>query len=174
VKKKSGSSSTPALPQARPIDVALAVTDTGTGLGLSMVYAAVNDRRAQKIGEGEEVILVVEDESSVRSLVITVLRRAGYRVLSATTGEEAIQLAAGHDGPIHLLLTDMSMPGMRGDQLAQRLSDTRPNLKLLLMSGDADASVAESSELAARTPFLPKPFTPATLTRSVRAALDAQ
>jgi CheY-like chemotaxis protein len=135
---------------------------------------AVEDRPAQKIGGGNEVILVVEDESSVRSLVITVLGRAGYRILSATTGDEAIQLAAKHDGPIHLLLTDISMPGMRGDQLAQRLSDTRPNLKLLLMSGNTDALVAASSELAARTPFLPKPFTPATLTRSVRAALDSQ
>ncbi|HJZ98296.1 MAG TPA: response regulator [Candidatus Solibacter sp.] len=133
----------------------------------------VEDRPAQKIGEGNEVILVVEDESSVRSLVITVLRRARYRILSATTGDEAIQLAAEHDGPIHLLLTDMSMPGMRGDQLAQRLSDTRPNLKLLIMSGNADALVAASSELAARTPFLPKPFTPAALTGSVRAALDS-
>ena len=135
---------------------------------------AVEERAAQKPGAGKETILVVEDEPSVRGFVITVLRRAGYHILSAPTGDEAIQLAGHYEGEIHLLLTDMSLPGMRGDQLAQRLAVARPNLKMLLMSGNADASVGTTPELTVRTPFLPKPFTPSTLARTVRATLDGQ
>ncbi len=119
---------------------------------------------------GRETVLVAEDEEAVRELAVESLQRHGYQVISAPSGEAALQVAAAHDGVIHLLLTDVVMPGMKGPELARRLRALRPGLRVLLMSGyAADVVTADDLKDAA---MVPKPFSPASLTRAVRNALD--
>ncbi len=119
---------------------------------------------------GSETILVAEDEPQIRQLVERVLSLLGYVVLAGGDGHEVIALAGAHSGPIHLLLTDMVMPGMGGGELARRISEQRPETRLLLMSGYSEELVAAEYGGA---PFLGKPFTPAELAEAVRRALDA-
>jgi len=102
-----------------------------------------------------------------------VLERAGYRVLVAAGGAEALALAERNDGPIHLLLTDVVMPEMTGRELARRLTSLRPGLRVLYMSGYADEAVAQHGVLDPGTAFLQKPFTPEALAKKVRGVLDA-
>src|SRR5881396_2639989 len=109
---------------------------------------------------GSETILLVEDEHLVRLLARKVLERAGYRVLVAAGGAEALELAERYAGPIHLLLTDVVMPGMNGRALMRRLAPLRPDLRVLYMSGYADEAVAQHGVLDPGTAFLQKPFTP--------------
>jgi signal transduction histidine kinase/ActR/RegA family two-component response regulator len=119
---------------------------------------------------GRETVLVAEDEEAVREFAVESLQRHGYQVISAASGEAALQLAGTHDGAIHLLLTDVVMPGMTGPELARRLRASRPGLRVLLMSGyAADVVTADDLQDAA---MVPKPFSPASLTRAVRNALD--
>jgi signal transduction histidine kinase/CheY-like chemotaxis protein len=117
-----------------------------------------------------ETILLAEDEEGVRRLALEALERRGYHVLTAATGEEALQRADAHDGTIHMLITDVVMPGMKGPELADRLRRMRPGIRVLLISGYA-ADVVTPSDLKEAT-LLSKPFSPATLVRAVRAALD--
>ena len=116
---------------------------------------------------GTETVLVVEDEDEVRALIHAVLADYGYRVLSAGRPGEALELAARHPGPIHLLVTDMVMPGMGGAALARKLLGERPETAILFMSGYTDDTRSDGP------PFLQKPFTPETIARTVRSALDA-
>jgi len=132
--------------------------------------SVAEDRRPARPAGGKETILVVEDEAAVRGLIRTVLMRAGYEVLVANDGDEAVRLSESHTCHIHLLLTDMVMPGTRGDDLARRLAASRPNLHVLLMSGYTDQTVGE---LAAEVAFLQKPFTPSALAQAVRRALES-
>ena len=115
-------------------------------------------------------ILVAEDEEGVRLLALETLRRRGYRVLSASSGEEAVQIASAFDGTIHLLLSDVVMPGMKGPELAERLRAMRPGIRVLLMSGYA-TDVVTATHLKDTT-LLSKPFSPAVLTKAVKAVLD--
>jgi len=101
-----------------------------------------------------------------------VLERAGYRVLVAAGGAEALDLAERYAGPIHLLLTDVVMPGMNGRELMRRLAPLRPDLRVLYMSGYADEAVAQHGVLDPGTAFLQKPFTPGGLADKVRRVLD--
>jgi two-component system cell cycle sensor histidine kinase/response regulator CckA len=87
---------------------------------------------------GAETILVVDDQAPVRSVVREILQPTGYIVLEAGSGEEAVRICAGQEGPMHLLLTDVMMPGMSGPQLAQRLARLRPEMRVLYMSGYSD------------------------------------
>ena len=119
---------------------------------------------------GRETVLVVEDEEAVRAFAVESLRRHGYQVLSASSGEEALSVAGAYDGAIDLLLTDVVMPGMKGPELAQRLRALRPGLRVLLMSGYA-ADVVTSGDLKDAA-LVAKPFSPASLSRTVRNALD--
>ena len=119
---------------------------------------------------GRETILVAEDEPQLRRLVERVLTQLGYVVLVGADGGEAIDLANAHEGPVHLLLTDMVMPGMGGGELARRVRERRLETRLLLMSGYSEELVAAEYGGA---PFLSKPFTPAELADAVRQALDA-
>jgi CheY-like chemotaxis protein len=121
---------------------------------------------------GSETVLLVEDEPSVRVLSRETLREHGYQVLEAGDGEEALRVAQAHDGPIHLLLTDVIMPRLRGRALADQLRRSRPAIRLLYISGYPDTSLLHQGVLEAGTPFLEKPFTPDTLVRRVRQALD--
>ncbi|OLC01715.1 MAG: hypothetical protein AUH45_10585 [Gemmatimonadetes bacterium 13_1_40CM_69_22] len=121
---------------------------------------------------GSETILLVEDEHLVRLLARKVLERAGYRVLVAAGGAEALDLAERYAGPIHLLLSDVVMPGMNGRELMRRLAQLRPDLRVLYMSGYADEAVAQHGVLDPGTAFLQKPFTPGGLADKVRGVLD--
>ncbi|MBA4071483.1 MAG: hypothetical protein C0497_06560 [Gemmatimonas sp.] len=118
-------------------------------------------------------LLVVEDESAVRELVRTALTRAGYRVLAARDGDEALTRAAAHAGRIDLLLTDVVMPGLNGRELALRFRQARPNARVLFMSGFASDVIAEDGGLVGDSELLTKPFTPAELLARVQAVLSA-
>jgi PAS domain S-box-containing protein len=121
---------------------------------------------------GSETILLAEDEPMVRDLAIRVLEGLGYRVLVGKDGSEALAIADRLREPIHLLLTDVVMPGLSGPELAQRLTAERPGLAVLYVSGYAPDSVALAEALRSGAAFLPKPYNPADLAREVRATLD--
>jgi two-component system, cell cycle sensor histidine kinase and response regulator CckA len=121
---------------------------------------------------GTETILVVEDEEALRKVARRSLEAAGYTVLSAGDGEEALRIVAGHVGPLHLLLTDVVMPHMGGRLLAEELVRTRPDLRVLYMSGYTDDAVVRHGVLDSGTNFLAKPFTSTDLARKVREVLD--
>ncbi len=125
------------------------------------------------VGPGSETVLLVEDEEAVRRLALVALERRGYRVLAAGSAAEAMALATGHQGPLHLLLTDVVMPDMGGRQLAEALTARRPGLKVLFMSGYTDDTVLRDGLASADRSFLQKPFSVAALGRRVREVLDA-
>src|SRR6478672_6415230 len=114
-------------------------------------------------------ILLVDDEQSVRSIVMKILRRANYNVLEAQNGEEALRIADTHSGQIDLVVTDMFMPGMRGPEVVQSLLPKRPGLRVLFMSGYADQDARTSVPEGAN--FLNKPFSGQDLAAAVDAAL---
>jgi CheY-like chemotaxis protein len=114
----------------------------------------------------------VEDEEQVRSLTTTMLVRKGYHVLEAANAAEALQLASKFGEPIHLLLTDVIMPGMPGPELAREIVASRPATRVLYMSGYTDNAIVHQCKLRSNTPFLRKPFTAAMLYREVREVLD--
>jgi CheY-like chemotaxis protein len=122
---------------------------------------------------GTECVLVVEDEPSVRLLVVNLLKRFGYRVLAAETGVEALKVWAKHGSEIDLLFTDITMPdGMTGRELARRIQEQRPGLKVIFTSGySADLANLDVGAVEGLN-FLQKPFSPAQLAESVRACLD--
>ena len=121
---------------------------------------------------GTETVLIVEDEASVRSIAQAVLQRRGYTVLVAEDGGAALELLARDPRAIHVLLTDVVMPGMNGRELASRVAEIRPSVKTILMSGYA-ADVLTQVEAAGVAGFLPKPFSDRTLTAKIREVLDA-
>ena len=121
---------------------------------------------------GSETILVVEDDERVRTIVTRVLREAGYRVLVAGNGEDALALAGADGQPIHLLVTDVVMPGMNGRQLAGRLAQTHPETRTLFTSGYTENIIAHHGVLDRGIEFLSKPYTLEILTRRVREVLD--
>jgi CheY-like chemotaxis protein len=122
---------------------------------------------------GSETILLVEDQAEVRALAVTALERCGYRVLSAAGGEEALALAKGFEGTIHLLLTDMVMPGMNGRVLANQLAAERP-LRVLFMSGYTENAIAHRGILDPGVDYIQKPFTPESLAEKVQEVLASK
>ncbi len=120
---------------------------------------------------GSETILLVEDEDSVRQLVRETLEARGYRVLEAANADAALALATSHSDPIHLLITDVVMPGLSGHELVQQLAPTRPKLKVLYLSGYAQEAFATHAASGAPKSFLQKPFTLQSLSRKVREIL---
>jgi DNA-binding response OmpR family regulator len=120
---------------------------------------------------GTETILLVEDQDEVRHMTATALGRYGYRVLTAASGEEAQRLAAQHPDTIHLLLTDVIMPGITGSELAERMTAVRSGIAVLYMSGYTDRTMACSGVLDPGVQLLVKPFTPSQLAEKVRDAL---
>ena len=127
---------------------------------------------AREAAPGSETVLLVEDEPEVRRLVEKLLRLKGYRVLSAGSPSDAVAIARRHEDAIDLLLTDVIMPGMNGRELARLLAEGRPAMKVLYMSGYADAAMSQHGILPPGTAFLSKPFTPEVLARKVREVLD--
>jgi PAS domain S-box-containing protein len=122
---------------------------------------------------GTETVLLVEDEANLRYLARQYLEKQGYRVLEAADGAVATQIAVAHEGIIHLLLTDVIMPGMNGRELAQRISEIRPNVKVLYMSGYTENVIGRNGTLDAGVRLLQKPFTLRDLKSKVREVLDS-
>jgi PAS domain S-box-containing protein len=123
---------------------------------------------------GTETVLVVEDEAAVRNLLRRVLQSRGYTILEARDGLEAIEVALQYSGRIDLLITDLVMPRVSGRELAERLAQVRPEIRILLMSGYSDEVVMRQGTLQASFAFVQKPFSPTNLARKVREVLDAE
>jgi two-component system, cell cycle sensor histidine kinase and response regulator CckA len=123
--------------------------------------------------EGRETILLVEDEDLVRQVARRILQSHGYVVLEAGNGHEALQVQAQHQGPIHLVLTDLVMPGLGGQELANRLTSRCPAIKVLFMSGYAEDGIMDKNLAAPGLVYIQKPFEAYALTRKVREFLDA-
>ncbi|MBP6715796.1 MAG: response regulator [Acidobacteria bacterium] len=121
---------------------------------------------------GTETLLVVEDDSTILTLVSQVLARLGYRVLSASDGPSALEMYGAPDVPIDLLLTDVVMPRMSGRELALRLLERRPGLKVLYASGYTADAIVQHGVLDPQVEFIQKPYTPASLAARVRLVLD--
>ncbi|HYL55257.1 MAG TPA: response regulator [Gemmatimonadales bacterium] len=121
---------------------------------------------------GSETVLLVEDQEQVRELTKRLLEARGYRVLVAASGPEALRLAEHYASQIHLLVTDVVMPGMSGREVSLLLAPTHRDMRVLYLSGYPDPSVVDQGVLAPGTPFLQKPFTSEALARKVREVLD--
>jgi two-component system cell cycle sensor histidine kinase/response regulator CckA len=158
----------------------LQITST-PGVGTTVVIdlpatdesAVVPPAKVASAGGGTETILLAEDEDDLRDGVARSLRGAGYTVLAAADGPHALALAEGHSEAIHLLLSDVMMPGMLGGELAAKLRAQRPDAKVLFMSGYAGDLMNEQGQLDPGVTVLAKPCTEATLLHGVRAALTA-
>jgi CheY-like chemotaxis protein len=125
--------------------------------------------------QGTETVLVVEDEDSVRALARRVLQGRGYTVIEAGDGAEALDLCQGHKETIHLLLTDVIMPGgVDGRALAEQVARYWPGIKVLYMSGYTDEVVADHGVLDPGVHLIQKPFGPDALARKVRDVLEAR
>jgi ligand-binding sensor domain-containing protein/signal transduction histidine kinase/FixJ family two-component response regulator len=127
----------------------------------------------RSIPRGEETILLVEDEPTVRAVARHVLLACGYRVLEAEDGLEALQVARAYSGRIHLLASDVVMPNLGGRQLAEELQRQRTDVRILFLSGYTDDAVLRHGVLEAGVPFLQKPYTPSALVSKVREVLDS-
>jgi len=131
-----------------------------------------NDRSKQAVLKGNETILLVEDEPTILKMVSMMIESQGYSVLSAVTPEAAISLADSHSGELHLLMTDVVMPEMNGQDLSRHLMARYPDLKCLFMSGYTADIIADHGELAPDVHFIQKPFSVEELAIKIRAALD--
>lgn len=139
----------------------------------SAVWKPAEPEEGGKPAEGFETILLVEDETTVRKFLQSVLKKVGYQVLEAKDGKQAMEISETYGERIHLLLTDVMMANMGGRELAGKLSDSRSQMKVLFMSGYAEETYPTGWESREGVEFLQKPFSPAMLTRKVRSVLDA-
>jgi PAS domain S-box-containing protein len=143
---------------------------SATGEALATQPALAAD--AEQPSPGHETILLVEDEENLRRLARQSLETQGYRVIDAPDGTAAIKISQAHKGPIHLLLTDVIMPGMNGRELANQLSPTRPEMRVLYMSGYTENHIGHNGTLDEGITLLQKPFTLPALKAKVREVLD--
>ncbi len=132
-----------------------------------------NEVRNNIVEPGTETILLVEDEANLRYLARQYLEKQGYKVIEAADGAVAMQIAVAHEKVIHLLLTDVIMPGMNGRELSQRIAEIRPNVKILYMSGYTENVIGHNGMLDAGVRLLQKPFNLRDLKSKVREVLDA-
>jgi len=121
---------------------------------------------------GTETVFLVEDDDAVRRLSERMLKTAGYHVVAARNGHEALEILEQHEGVVHLLVTDMIMPEMRGPDLAERVLKSHPEAKVLFLSGYTDPAFLEHPLLKQGAPFLQKPFAADTLVRKVSDVLN--
>jgi two-component system, cell cycle sensor histidine kinase and response regulator CckA len=125
----------------------------------------------ENVNNSPPTILVVDDERAVRALAVAILERGGYAILSAESAEEALDLAARHDGPIDLLLTDVVMPGIHGRELAERLHLLRPECRVIFMSGYSRDILPLDLPADDHVVLLEKPFTRSALLEHVEHEL---
>ncbi|NLE61020.1 MAG: response regulator, partial [Planctomycetes bacterium] len=156
-------------------------SERGKGTTFTVYLPSVAEEVAEKAWReadtpsagGSETVLVVEDDEAVRTMLARALQRYGYDVLEATSGEEALRLCQNMEKPPDLLVTDVVMPGqLNGRQLVARLGTLYPALKVVYISGYMDVTSADEGNLEPGAVFLQKPFTPTTLAKKVRQALD--
>ncbi len=121
---------------------------------------------------GSQTVLVAEDEDMVRRLVCSVLRSKGYTVLEAQDGIRACQIEETHKGPIHLLITDMVMPGLSGQEVSKKVRARRPGTKVLYISGYTEEALQGLGPMEDHAHFLSKPFAPDALARKVKEILE--
>lgn len=140
--------------------------------GRTASVPTVSDPDRGQTGGGETVLLV-EDQTEVRLLISSLLQSLGYSVLVASNGAEALLVAQNHDGPIHLLLTDVVMPELSGPRLIEELKTTRPDTRVLMMSGYTDRALSLHTVSMPGVPLLQKPFEPELLISRIREILDA-
>ena len=138
---------------------------------LAPAEAAVASRKSV---QPMETILLVEDETNLRRMACQYLETQGYKILEAADGAAALQICTAHKGPIHLLLTDVIMPGMNGHQLAERVMSLRPTTRVLYMSGYTENAIGHNGTLDEGINLLQKPFTLLALKQRVREVLDAE
>jgi two-component system, cell cycle sensor histidine kinase and response regulator CckA len=138
--------------------------------GAAVASAAEREPAAR----GAETVLLVEDEPSVRGLTRSVLRKAGYTVLEAACGAEALALAEGYYGTIDLVLSDVVMPRIGGHSLVEQLPERFRGARVLFMSGYSEEVIRRMGGPGSATPFIGKPFTPDDLLRKVRQTLDTR
>jgi two-component system cell cycle sensor histidine kinase/response regulator CckA len=131
-------------------------------------------RKKEELPSGRETVLVAEDEDDVRNLVMQILKRQGYRVLEAANGGEALIACEKYKEKIHLLVTDVVMPGMSGRELSERLLPLHPEMKVLYMSGYTDDTILRYGVLEGEINFVQKPFSVEALTQKVREVLEKQ
>jgi PAS domain S-box-containing protein len=155
----------------------LVYSETGVGSTFKVYFPRV-DQSVTIAGQihtgnlyGTETILVVEDQIEVRNFVETALRSYGYTVHTCVDGSDALRFAAQFEGPIHMLVTDVIMPGMNGVALAGLLTERRPGLRILLMSGYTDNAIPGSATIDDEISYLQKPFSPSQLAAKVREVL---
>ena len=117
-------------------------------------------------------MLIVENEAAIRTLVQMALERHGYHVLCAESGSDALRVSSDHGGRIHLLITDVVIPGMNGPEIARHLAISRPDLTTLFMSGYLDDALGEHGLAPDHVDFIQKPFSPRELALKVREILD--
>jgi PAS domain S-box-containing protein len=132
----------------------------------------INNEKAA-VPHGSETVLLVEDEESVRHMAQEILQMNGYSVLDASNGNEAVKVSEKHSGIIDLMVTDVVMPQLGGRELAEKLALTRPEMRVLYMSGYTDDAIVRHGVLDGRASFLEKPFTPDAFTRKIREVLTA-
>jgi two-component system cell cycle sensor histidine kinase/response regulator CckA len=161
---------------------ALAVESTpgeGTVFTIYLPRVAEEIRRAVPVrpfqaARGTETVLIVEDDDSLRTLAQRILASSGYVALVAGSGTEALAVLERHPGPVHLLLTDMVMPGMSGRGLALKAAELRPEMVVLYTSGYTEDESLALGMLDGSTTFLSKPYSVAELTQRVREVLDSR
>jgi two-component system cell cycle sensor histidine kinase/response regulator CckA len=154
-------------------------SEPGQGSTFKLYFPRVSEPVSDPAGDdsfltrrsGGETILVVEDEKAVRDLTVRILQQLGYTILTASSGAEALEISATHEGHIHLLLTDVVMPNMSGRQLADHLQLSRPQTKVLFLSGYTENTVVHHGVLDAGVDFLPKPFSRENLSKKLREVL---
>jgi CheY-like chemotaxis protein len=165
--------------RSEAIDQILRVAERGADM-LRELHEALGEKHSEKKpeaspavpdSEGGETILLVDDEPQVRGFVRRALEEHGYRVLETSAVDEALALGASYPGRIHLLLTDVVLPGMSGPQLAARLAPLRPEMRILYMTGYADDAIVHRGVISAGQALLVKPFTSLGLAHEVKKAL---
>ncbi|MGA9755786.1 MAG: PAS domain S-box protein [Desulfobaccales bacterium] len=153
-------------------------SEAGVGTTLKVYLPSVEEPAEKPQAEshanplpGHETILVVEDDDGLRPLIMDVLKMHGYEVLEARDGDEALRICKDHEGPIHLMLTDVVMPRMSGRQLADQMASLYPQMRVLFMSGYTDNAIVHHGILQEDTAFIQKPFSPDDLARKVSELL---
>ncbi len=158
-------------------------SEPGQGTTIRICLPPIEEKKPAVLGQavqlpepapssGAETVLLVDDEDGVRRIAREFLKIKGYSVLEAREATEAIRIAAQHEGPIHVMLTDIVMPGVKGQELVEQVSALRPNMRVLYMSAYTEDAVLNLGILAPGTNFIEKPFGPDDLARKVRAILQ--